>query len=154
MKTLWRFPGPIALVPFALWMGLAFGQTAAPPHARTPPPKAAPSQPRLTDAQIDAAIRVKLAKSKIAADKFKFSVQGGVVTIEGKTDVIQRKGAATRMARTAGAIAVVNHIQLSDAAREKAKQNLESGRRRTQVKRSDTRTESRSQTKQGGGGGS
>lgn len=84
---------------------------------------------------------MKLAKSKIGADKFQFHAQGGVVTIEGKTDVIQHKGAATRMARTAGAVAVVNHIQISEAAREKAAKNLETGRRRAQVKRGEARSE-------------
>jgi osmotically-inducible protein OsmY len=133
-------------------IGLAAGQQAAAPHTRPAPPKVAATQPRLTDAQIDATIRMKLAKSKIAADKFKFHVQGGVVTIEGKTDVIQRKGAATRMARTAGAVAVVNQIQISDAGKAKAAANLESGRRRAQIKRGDTRSEPRTQTKGGSGG--
>lgn len=113
-------------------------QRPAPPppsHQRT----AAPA-PRLTDAQIEAAIRLKLAKSKIGADKFQFHVQGGVATIEGHTDVIQHKGAATRMAKTAGAIAVSNHIQISEAARERASANLEKGRRRAQIKRGDARS--------------
>ena len=64
---------------------------------------------------------------------------GGVVTLEGKTDVIQHKGSATRMARTAGAREVRNKIQIGDAARKAAADNLEKGRRRAQVKRSDPR---------------
>jgi hypothetical protein len=96
---------------------------------------------RLTDAEIEAAIKAKLAKSKIGADKFQFRVQGGVATIEGRTDVIQHKGAATRMAKTAGAIGVVNHIQISDAAKQRAEANLAKGRRRAQVKRGDARSE-------------
>lgn len=132
--------------------GMGSAQTAAAPHARTAPPKAAASAgPRLSDAQIDATIRMKLAKSKIAAEKFKFHVQGGVVTIEGKTDVVQRKGAATRMARTAGAVAVVNQIQISEAAKEKAAANLENGRRRAQIKRGDSRSEPRTTGKGSGG---
>ncbi len=51
------------------------------------------------------------------ADKFTVHVQGGVATIEGKTDVMQHKGTATRMAKTGGALAVNNHVQISDAAR-------------------------------------
>lgn len=135
----------------------AFAQTKAPapppPHQR---PAAAGSQAanRASDAQIEAAIHLKMAKSKIAVDKFKFHAQGGVVTIEGKTDVIQHKGAATRMARTAGAAAVVNHIQISDAAREKAAKNLETGRRRAQVKRGDARSETGSGPGTASGGGS
>src|ERR1700746_3985520 len=110
-----------------------------PAPQRTTP--ATQTAPRPTDAQIEAANKAKLAKSKIGADKFQFRVQGGVATIEGRTDVIQHKGAATRMAKTAGAIAVVNHIQISDAAKQRAAANLAKGRRRAQVKRGDARSE-------------
>ncbi len=96
-----------------------------------------------TDAQIEKTIREKLAKSKISVDKFQVHVQGGVATWEGRTDVIQHKGSATRMARTAGATAVNNNIQISDAAKAKAASNLESGRRRAQVKRGDTRSDAK-----------
>lgn len=95
-----------------------------------------------SDAEIEKDIRARLAKSKIAADKFQVRVQGGVATLEGKTDVIQHKGVATRLARSGGAVAVVNHIQVSDAAREKAAKNLQSGRRRAQIKRGEARSES------------
>jgi len=101
--------------------------------------------PRPTDAQIEANIRARLAKSqKISLDHFQVHVQGGVATIEGKTDVVQHKGSATRMAKSAGAIAVNNNVQISEAAKEKAASNLESGRRRAQVKRGDARSDSRS----------
>jgi hypothetical protein len=132
-----------------VWAGALIGQTA--PAARTAASAsqsraAAPvSKPRLPDAQLEALIRAKLAKSKISADKFTVRVQGGVATIEGKTNVIQHKGTATRMARTAGAVAVNNHVQLSDAAKQKAADNLETGRRRAQIKRGDTRSEPRQQ---------
>jgi hypothetical protein len=78
----------------------------------------------LSDATIEQTIRMKLAKSKIGKDGFKVRVQNGVAYWEGKTDVIQHKGAATRMAKTAGAVAVVNHIQISEAARRKAADRL------------------------------
>ena len=68
-------------------------------------------------------------------------VQGGVATIEGKTEVIQHKGVATRLAKGGGAVAVANHIQISDAARERAAHNLETGRRRAQIKRGEVRSE-------------
>jgi hypothetical protein len=55
--------------------------------------------------------------------------------------VIQHKGVATRLAKTGGAAAVSNHIQISEAAREKAAANLETGRRRVQIKRTDPRTQ-------------
>ncbi|HZS52863.1 MAG TPA: BON domain-containing protein [Bryobacteraceae bacterium] len=77
-----------------------------------------------SDAQIEAAIRTKLAKSKIGKDGFRFKVQHGVVTWEGSTNVVQHKGSATRMARTAGAVQVVNNIQVSAAAKAKASANL------------------------------
>lgn len=111
---------------------------AAPHQRATPPAAATPARP--TDAEIEAAIRVKMAKSKIGADKFRFKVQGGVATIEGKTDIIQHKGTATRMAHTAGAIGVNNHIEISDAAKEKASANLAKGRRRAQIKRGEARS--------------
>jgi hypothetical protein len=115
--------------------------------ARTTPARATPaaSKPRLPDAQLEALIRAKLAKSKISADKFTVRVQGGVATIEGKTDVVQHKGTATRMAKTAGAVAVNNHVQVSDAAKQKAAGNLEEGRRRVQIKRGDARSDTRQQ---------
>ena len=113
-----------------------------PPHQRL----ATASAQRPTDSQIEAAIRAKLAKSKIGADKFQFHVQGGVATIEGRTDVIQHKGAATRMAKTAGAVAVVNHIKISDAAKQRAEANLAQGRRRAQIKRGEARSETSSAT--------
>jgi hypothetical protein len=77
-----------------------------------------------SDSQIEATIRTKLAKSKIGKDGFKFHVLRGVVTWEGTTNVIQHKGAATRMARTAGAAQVVNNIQISASAKAKAAANL------------------------------
>src|SRR5262249_29674187 len=115
----------------------------APAHQReaTPAPKASARPAVKPDSQIEATIRAKFAKSKINADKFQVHVQGGVATIEGKTNVIQHKGTATRLAKTGGAIAVNNHIEISEAARQKAADNLEKGRRRAQVKRGDARSD-------------
>jgi len=125
---------------------LGAGQTRpAPPHQREAAPKPAPQQagkPAPSDVRLEAAIRAKFAKSKINADKFQVHVQGGVATIEGRTDVTQHKGVATRLAKTGGALAVNNHIQVSDAAKEKAAANLEKGRRRAQIKRGDARSDS------------
>ena len=128
------------------------GSAASNPPAQQPAPAPAaparkststPAKPRLPDAQLEAAIRAKFAKSKLAADKLTVRVQGGVATIEGRTDVVQHKGNATRMAKTAGAIAVNNHVVVSDAAKEKAAANLEEGRRRAQIKRGDARSQPR-----------
>lgn len=80
--------------------------------------------PAPADSQIEATIRTKLAKSKIGKDGFRFHVQHGVVTWEGKTNVVQHKGSATRMAKAAGANQVVNNIQVSASAKAKATANL------------------------------
>jgi osmotically-inducible protein OsmY len=77
-----------------------------------------------TDAQLDATIRAKLAKSKIGKDGFRFKVARGVVTWEGNTNVVQHKGAATRMAKSAGAVQVINNIQISSDAKAKAAAHL------------------------------
>lgn len=77
-----------------------------------------------SDAQIEATIRTKLAKSKIGRDGFRFHVQRGVVTWEGSTDVMQHKGSATRMARAAGAVQVINNIQVSASGKAKGTKSL------------------------------
>jgi osmotically-inducible protein OsmY len=111
---------------------------AAPAHKRAGTPA-----PKLSDAELEKTIRARMARSKINSNHFTVKVQGGVATLEGKTDVIQHKGTATRLARTSGAVTVVNHIQISEAARQKAEANLAKGRRRVQVKRSDVRSQTR-----------
>jgi hypothetical protein len=100
---------------------------------------ATPRKAPVSDAVIEAAIRARFAKSKINADKFDVRVQGGAAVIEGRTDVIQHKGVATRLAKAGGAAAVSNRIQISEAARQKASANLAKGRRRAQVKRAESR---------------
>lgn len=72
---------------------------------------------RLSDAEIEAKIKTKLAKSKIGKDGITVHVKNGIAFWQGTTNVMQHKGAATRMARTAGAVQVVNNIKLSDSAR-------------------------------------
>ena len=133
------------------------GQTKpVPAHTIAAPAKPAVRQPMISDAVIDftnpeavmsnieATIRAKFAKSKINVEKFQVHVQGGVATIEGKTNVIQHKGTATRLAKTGGAIAVNNHILIADAAKQKAADNLDQGRRRAQVTRGDPRSDAES----------
>ena len=84
------------------------------------PTKAVSSQARspVNDAQLQAAIHTKLAKSKIGKDGFRFHVQRGVVTWEGNTAIGQHKGAATRMARTSGALQVINNIRVSGTGKD------------------------------------
>lgn len=120
-----------------------WGQSTRPQAAVKKAPAAhenAAGKPRMSDAQLENIIRAKFAKSK-SANTFTVHVQGGVATIDGHTDVIQRKGAATHMAKSAGAVAVNNRVQISDSARQKAAGNLETGRRRAQIKRSEPRNE-------------
>jgi len=132
----------VALLAAGAWTGASQTRPATRPQAPVKAPAKSAAQPRLSDAQLEAAIRAKLAKSpKLGPEKLQVHVQGGVATLEGKTDVVQHKGTATRMAKTAGALAVNNHIQVSDAAKEKASANLEKGRRRVQVKRGDQRSD-------------
>ena len=130
-----RLIAALLLCALAAWSG---GGSVA-PKARAPSKSAA--APTRSDVDIERDIRARLAKSKIGADKFQVHVQGGVATLEGTTDVIQHKGVATRLARSGGAAAVNNKIQVSEAAREKAAKNLETGRRRVQIKRGDARSE-------------
>lgn len=112
--------------------------SAAPAQTKSkaPPPQGTTAS---QDVQIEAEIRARLAKSLIGKDGFTVRVQGGVAYWEGTTDVVQHKGSATRMAKSAGASKVVNNIKVGDAAKQKASVNLEQGRRRAQIKRSDPR---------------
>jgi len=115
-------------------------QNRAPAHTRSP--GAAPAA--LSDTALEKAIRARFAESKIAADKFEVHVQGGVATLEGRTDILQHKGTATRLARAAGSPQVVNRIQVSEAARARSAANLTQGRRRAQIKRGESRSAPRS----------
>lgn len=65
-----------------------------------------------SDQQIDAQLRERLPKSVIGKDGFTARVKDGVVYWEGTTSVAQHKGAATRMAKSAGARRVVNNIRV------------------------------------------
>jgi hypothetical protein len=107
------------LLPFCYVILCIPGRAAA----SSPSSTASRAVPR-TDSQIDATIRMKLAKSKIGKDGFHFHVQHGVVTWEGTTNIIQHKGSATRMAKAAGATQVINNIQISDSAKAKGISNL------------------------------
>ena len=112
-------------------------------QTKAPPAKPVPSQGTNSsqDKELEGAIRAKLAKSKIGKDGFTIRVQGGVAFWDGSTNVVQHKGAATRMAKSAGVKRVVNNIKVSDAAKESASANLDQGRRRAQVKRSEARSQ-------------
>jgi hypothetical protein len=125
-------------------IGAGYAATKPAPVPAHAPVRAA--HPTAPDAEVEKAIRARFAASKISTHHFQVHVQGGVATIEGQTDVLQHKGVATRLAKSAGATTVVNRVAVSQAAKDKAAKNLASGRRRAQIKRSDTtkRTEKRS----------
>jgi hypothetical protein len=127
--------------PYILAVSLFIGSLGA--QTKAPPSKPMPGQgaTALQDKETEALIRAKLAKSKIGKDGFTVRVQGGVAYWDGSTNVVQHKGAATRMAKTAGAKKVVNNIKVSDTAKETAAANLEQGRRRAQVKRGEARSQ-------------
>lgn len=76
-----------------------------------------------------------MAKSKMAPEGFTVHVHNRVATWEGKTNVIQHKGVATRMAKTAGATSVVNNIKISEEARRKAAEKLAMSRTHTPVEK-------------------
>ncbi len=116
----------------ALALSSSYGQT----KSKAPPPQGTTAP---QDVQVEAAIRARLAKSVIGKDGLTVRVQGGVAYWDGTTNVVQHKGAATRMAKSAGAKKVVNNIKVGEDAKQKAAGNLEQGRRRAQVKRSDPR---------------
>jgi opacity protein-like surface antigen len=112
-----------ALALVAVFTGLSQAASVAQPVPVAP--RAAPRiAPKNNDAQIERTIRAKFAKSKINVEHFTVSVQNGVATIDGKTNVIQHKGVATRLAKTGGALAVQNHIQVSEEAKAKAAARL------------------------------
>jgi BON domain len=118
---------------------LLLALSSAPAQTKSEGTSASPAAGATQDAQIQAEIRARLAKSVIGKDGFTVRVQGGVAYWDGTTNVVQHKGAATRMAKSAGAKKVVNRIKVGDDAKQKAAGNLEKGRRRVQVKRSEPR---------------
>jgi len=126
---------------FVLVSAIGYGATKSVTVSRlntAPATARPPRQVMLSDTEIEKAIRARFAASKISTHHFQVHVQGGVATIEGQTDVLQHKGVATRLAKAAGAIKVVNRVAVSQAAKDKAAKNLATGRRRAQIKRSDT----------------
>ncbi|MBI1788383.1 MAG: BON domain-containing protein [Acidobacteria bacterium] len=125
----------ISVVASALLIAIA--AQAGPDAKPAPSTQRSSSQPVASDAQIEKAIRARFAESKISTNKFQVRVQGGVATLEGKTEVLQHKGTATRLAKSAGAVRVINRIEVSDAAKQKAASNLATGRRRAQIKRGE-----------------
>jgi len=131
---------PVRSMALALLWALSMGAATGGPAAAAP--KRPATAPRLSDAELEQAIRERFARSKIAANRFSVRVQGGVAILEGRTDIVQHKGTATRLAKAAGARQVINRIQVSEQARRKASENLAQGRRRAQIKRGESNARS------------
>jgi osmotically-inducible protein OsmY len=109
----------------ALLLAAALQPAEAPSKAQ---PKAA--APKWKDAELRKVIEDRFARSAIAADRFKVEVTEGVARLTGKTEVLQHKGVATRLARSVGAKEVRNEIEVSEAARQKAAAQLAKGRKK------------------------
>jgi hypothetical protein len=62
------------------------------------------------DSAIETRLKARLSRSKLNSDGLKFQVKDGTVEWSGFVKIPQRKGAATRMAKSAGAKLVVNRI--------------------------------------------
>jgi len=92
----------------------------APPVASAASPVAA----NRTDSQIESDFRMRLNRSKLSGEGIQIHVKSAVATLTGKTGVIQHKGSATRMAKSAGARQVINQIEISAAARQAAAEKL------------------------------
>ena len=87
------------LIPGFIWLVLSIAASAA-----SPPPATTPQKTALSDAELERAIRARLAASKSAADKFTVRVQGGVATQKLRFAI--REGG-----RTVGAGVVVSIIK-------------------------------------------
>jgi hypothetical protein len=122
---------PLLLIVLLSSLAFAAGPAAA------PSPKAAPI---LSDSVIEQNIRARFAKSKISAEKFSVRVQGGVAVVEGTTNVVQRKGVATRLAKAGGARAVDNRIRIGEQARKEAAEKLAEHRKPTRSATSPVRS--------------
>jgi len=118
-----------AVVLIAFWTGQAT-PVAGPSPSNT---KAKAGAATVSDSRLAQDIRARFAKSKISRNHFEVTVSGGVATITGSTDVIQHKGTATRLAKNAGAREVINHIKVSEAARERAARQFSESRKKAIV---------------------
>ena len=101
------------------------GAFAATPEAKKKPAATAATA---SDTQIEKDIRARLARSKLAANNIQVIVKNGVATLEGQVKIVQHKGIATRMAKSAGAKQVLNHLKIDEAARQKAANQLSRSR--------------------------
>ena len=115
---------------FLLALSLTVALTVAwPSDASAQTPKAA-AQTVVSDDALQLKIQDKLSKAKAGGGKFQVKVKNGTAYLSGRADVTQHKGAATRMAKAAGAKRVVNNITISEAAKQRASRDSEQSRAR------------------------
>jgi len=109
----------LAVVTAAALLLAAAAQAAEAPATNQPK-----ASPRWKDTELKKAIEERFARSAIAPNRFRVDVNDGVARITGKTEVLQHKGVATRLARSMGARQVQNEIEVSEAARQRATAHL------------------------------
>ncbi len=68
------------------------------------------------DAAIASRLKAKMARSRLKSDGLNYRVQDGTVEWTGTVKIPQRKGAATRMAKAAGAKRVSNRIMVQSGS--------------------------------------
>jgi hypothetical protein len=93
--------------------------------------------PEKSDLAIAEDIRARFAKSKISSNNFQVKVTRRVATLTGRTDVVQHKATATRLAKSAGATTVINNIEVSSTAREKSAARLKKAREAANASKQD-----------------
>ena len=76
------------------------------------------------DAAITNKLKSKLSRSKLHSDSLQYKVHDGIVEWSGTVRIPQRKGAATRMAKSAGAKRVVNRIVVQTTPRPSTPKSL------------------------------
>ncbi len=118
-------------------MALASGSVLG--QARRPAPVVSPPPAVRSDQALENAIRERLARSKISQDNISVSVRDGVAILQGRTDVAQHRGVATRLAKAAGARKVDNRIELSEQGRQKIRRRNTNRPRRVFVRRTQVR---------------
>ncbi len=70
------------------------------------------------DATVENRLRARLARSSLRSEPVRVRVVQGVAILEGSVSTPQRKGAATRLARSSGASSVENRLQVGTSAPE------------------------------------
>ena len=139
LYNLGRTTQTIVSIPYStglllLTVNMALGQASAPAPSIPPPVEVTSS-----DAALEGAIRARFAKSKIDSDEFTVHVSNGIATLDGRTDVIQHKGTATRLAKSSGAKGVQNRIEITEHGRQKASRRRRKAPRRVYVQRGEDR---------------